>query len=142
MGSGGLFGAGFMRSQQKLFYLPEPHSDFIFAVIGEELGMGGCLAVLAGFRVVLWRGLRLALRIQDPFGTYLCLGLTLLLVMQRMINMGVVSGLAPTKGIALPLLSSGGTGWALTAFCVGLLVSMDRASAAQVSEAHSIAGSG
>jgi cell division protein FtsW len=124
--SGGITGQSLGESRQKMLFLPLPHTDFIFAVIGEELGMVGCLAVLCGFLVILWRGLRLALRIQDPFGVYLCLGLTLLLVMQGMINMGVVLGLLPTKGLALPLISYGGSSLVVSLAGAGILLNLSQ----------------
>ena len=124
--TGGITGKSLGESRQKMLFLPLPHTDFIFAVIGEELGMVGCLAVLAGFLVILWRGLRLAMRIQDPFGTYLCLGLTLLLVVQGMINMGVVLGLLPTKGLALPLISYGGSSLVASLAAAGVLLNLSQ----------------
>jgi cell division protein FtsW len=124
--SGGITGQSLGESRQKMLFLPLPHTDFIFAVIGEELGMVGCLAVLFGFLVILWRGLRLAARIHDPFGTYLCLGLTLLLVVQGMINIGVVLGLLPTKGLALPLISYGGSSLVASLAGAGVLLNLSQ----------------
>jgi cell division protein FtsW len=124
--TGGITGQSLGESRQKMLFLPLPHTDFIFAVIGEELGMVGCLAVLAGFLVILWRGLRLAMRIQDPFGTYLCVGMTLLLVVQGMINMGVVLGLLPTKGLALPLISYGGSSLVASLAGAGVLLNLSQ----------------
>jgi cell division protein FtsW len=124
--TGGITGQSLGESRQKMLFLPLPHTDFIFAVIGEELGMVGCLAVLAGFLVILWRGLRMAMRIQDPFGTYLCLGLTLLLVVQGMINIGVVLGLLPTKGLALPLISYGGSSLVASLASAGVLLNLSQ----------------
>ncbi len=124
--TGGITGRSLGESRQKMLFLPLPHTDFIFAVIGEELGMVGCLAVLAGFLVILWRGLRLAVRLHDPFGTYLCLGLTLLLVVQGMINMGVVLGLLPTKGLALPLISYGGSSLVASLAAAGVLLNLSQ----------------
>jgi cell division protein FtsW len=124
--SGGVFGAGFMRSQQKLFYLPEPHSDFIFAVIGEELGLMGGLLVLAGFTTLLWRGLVIASRAPDRFGTFLAAGFTVLLVGQAMINIGVTLGLLPITGLPLPFISSGGTSLVSSMVAVGLLLSVSQ----------------
>lgn len=126
VGSGGVFGAGFMRSQQKLFYLPEPHSDFIFAVIGEELGLVGALAVLAAFTVVLWRGLVVAHRAPDRFGAFLAAGLTMLIVGQALLNMGVTIGILPTTGLPLPFISSGGTSLVASMCAVGVLLSVSQ----------------
>jgi cell division protein FtsW len=98
-----------MQGKQKLLYLPEAHSDFIYAVVGEELGLWGCTAVLAGFLVILWRGYRLCFRAPDEFGRYLALGLTSVVVVQALINMTVVLDLGPTKGIPLPMISAGGS---------------------------------
>ena len=122
--SGGLTGRSLGESRQKLLYLPLPHTDFIFAVIGEEFGMLGCLSVLAGFLVVLWRGLRTALRIGDPFGAYLGIGLTAFLVGQAMINLGVVLGLLPTKGLSLPFISYGGSSLVVSLAAAGVLLNM------------------
>jgi len=137
---GGLAGRGLGNGVQKFGYLPEDTTDFIFAIICEELGLIGAVVVVCLYAGLLLCGLAIIRRAPDSFSRLLGLGILATIGLQALINMAVVTGLAPTKGIALPLLSSGGTGWALTAFCVGLLVSMDRANAAQVSEAHSIAG--
>ena len=107
VGSGGLTGLGLMAGKQKLFYLPEPHTDFIYAVIGEEWGLVGSLAVLGLFGVFLWRGVRLSLRAGDGFGRFLGLGLTAMVVCQAFVNISVVLSLLPTKGIPLPFVSSG-----------------------------------
>jgi len=126
VGSGGILGAGFMGSQQKLFYLPEPHSDFIFAVIGEELGLVGALAVVAAFCVVLWRGLVIAGRATDHFGSLLATGLTVYLVGQAFINIGVTLGMLPTTGLPLPFISSGGSSLVMSMAAVGLLLSVSQ----------------
>jgi len=126
VGTGGVTGKGLMQSTQKFFYLPEPHTDFIFAVISEETGLVGALIVLACFGVLAWRGLRLAARIQDPFGSYLALGLTLMLVLQAFVNMSVVLGLAPTKGIPLPLVSAGGSSLLINLVGVGVLLNISQ----------------
>ena len=125
-GSGGVLGTGFMRSQQKLFYLPEPHSDFIFSVIGEELGLIGALALVAAFCVLLWRGLVIAGRASDRFGAYIAVGLTMLLVGQALINMGVTLGILPTTGLPLPFISSGGSSLVTSMAAVGLLLSVSQ----------------
>src|SRR5439155_289770 len=99
LGNGGIFGQGIGASRQKLFYLPESHTDFIFAIIGEELGFVGAAAIVALFIVLIWRGLRIGLRAPDPFGGYLALGITVLIATQTLVNLGVVLGLLPTKGL-------------------------------------------
>jgi cell division protein FtsW len=126
VGSGGVLGKGFMASQQKHFYLPEPHADFIFAVVGEELGLVGGLAVLAGFSVLLWRGLSIADRAPDGFGSLLAAGLTMFLVGQALINIGVVLGMLPTTGIPLPFVSAGGTALLTGMASVGLVLSVSQ----------------
>jgi cell division protein FtsW len=115
-----------MEGRQKLFYLPYPYNDFIFAVIGEELGMAGALFVLAGFVLLLWRGVRAAWHAPDPFGMYLAAGLTFAIVLQALINISVVIGLLPTKGIALPLISAGGSSLVVTLFAVGLVLNVSQ----------------
>ena len=109
VGTGGVFGRGLMAGVQKLFYLPEPHNDFIYAVIAEELGLIGATLVLACFCVITWRGLRTALRAPDRFGAFLALGLTTMVAFQAFFNISVVLGLLPTKGIPLPFVSYGGS---------------------------------
>jgi cell division protein FtsW len=122
---GGLAGRGLGNSIQKFGYLPEDTTDFIFAIICEELGVVGAAVVIALYLCLLWCGFSIVRRVEQPFGRLLGLGVLLAVGLQALINIAVVTGSAPTKGIALPLLSSGGTGWVLTAFCIGLLVSMD-----------------
>jgi len=126
VGTGGVTGKGLMQSTQKFFYLPEPHTDFIFAVISEETGLIGAVTVLACFGILTWRGLRVSARIQDPFGSYLALGLTLMLVLQAFVNMSVVLGLAPTKGIPLPLVSAGGSSLLINLMGVGVLLNISQ----------------
>jgi cell division protein FtsW len=126
VGSGGVLGKGFMASQQKHFYLPEPHADFIFAVVGEELGLVGGLAVLAVFSILLWRGLVIADRAPDRFGSLLAAGLTIYLVGQGLMNMGVVLGMLPTTGIPLPFVSAGGSSLLAGMAAVGLLLSVSQ----------------
>lgn len=123
-GLGGLFGKGLGESQQKLFYLPEAHTDFIFSVIGEELGFLGILVVTAMFLVLCLRGLRVAQNAPDDYGRYLAFGLTFLVGIGVFVNMGVVLGLLPTKGLALPLLSYGGTSLLTTLFALGVLLNI------------------
>lgn len=124
IGSGGFSGLGLGEGRHKLFYLPEAHTDFIFSIIGEELGLVGTLAVIALFAVVIWRGIRIALNAADPFGAYLALGLTVLLAFQSIGNMAVTMGLMPTKGMTLPFISYGGSSLVVNLMAVGILLSI------------------
>jgi cell division protein FtsW len=124
--TGGITGLGFMEGKQKLFYLPEPHTDFIFAVTAEELGLLGSLVVLLLFGIFLWRGVRTALRTQDMFGRLLAAGITSMVVVQAFINMSVVLGIMPTKGIPLPFVSYGGSSLFVTLACVGVLLNITK----------------
>jgi cell division protein FtsW len=126
VGTGGLTGVGLMEGRQKLFYLPYPYSDFIFAVIGEELGMLGAMAVVLAFAVLLWRGLRAAWGAPDDFGRFLAAGLTLSIVLQAFINMSVTLGLLPTKGIPLPFISAGGSSLVFALIGVGLVANVSQ----------------
>ena len=123
-GTGGLWGSGIGKGYQKLFYLPEPHTDFIFAVIGEELGFWGVLFVLALYGIILWRGLRIAAGCQEMFGMLVAMGITMALALQVSINLGVTLGLLPTKGLTLPFLSYGGTSLVLNMVCIGILMNI------------------
>jgi cell division protein FtsW len=125
-GSGGFWGVGLGESRQKMFFLPAAHTDFIFAVVGEELGLAGALVVLALFAVLAWRGFRIALRHPDEFASLLAFGVTLLIVLQGTINMAVVLGLLPTKGLALPFISYGGSAMIAALAEVGVLVALAR----------------
>jgi len=124
IGSGGPLGLGLMQGKQKILYLPEAHTDFIYAVVGEELGLWGCGAILAGFLVILWRGCQLYWVANDDFGRYLALGVTSSIVIQALINMSVVLGMGPTKGIPLPMISAGGSSLMSTLICLGMLLSV------------------
>ncbi len=124
VGSGGLIGLGLMQGKQKLLYLPEAHTDFIYAVVGEELGLLGCAGLLILFLVVLWRGLQLARAAPDEFGRYLALGVTSMVVVQALMNMSVVLAMAPTKGITLPMISYGGSSLLSTLISMGMLLSV------------------
>jgi cell division protein FtsW len=124
VGTGGFTGVGLMEGKQKLFYLPEPHTDFIFAVIAEELGLIGALAVVVLFAVFLQRGLRAALRAQDPFARFLATGITAMVVVQALLNISVVLGMLPTKGIPLPFISYGGSSLFVTLASVGVLLNI------------------
>jgi cell division protein FtsW len=124
VGTGGVLGVGLMQGKQKLMFLPDAHTDFIYATVGEELGLWGATAVLAGFLVILWRGARLFVRARDDFGKYLALGVTLSIVVQALINMSVVLDMAPTKGFPLPMISFGGSSLLSTLLCLGMLLSV------------------
>lgn len=124
VGSGGPIGVGLMQGRQKLFYLPEAHTDTIYAVVGEEFGLFGSAAVLLGFVIILWRGIRATVLIPDEFGRYLALGVTTMLVIQAFFNMSVVLGMVPTKGIPLPMISFGGSSLLVTLVSLGILLNV------------------
>lgn len=126
VGTGGVTGMGLMEGKQKLFYLPEPHTDFIFAVTAEELGLLGAMFVVTLFAIFLWRGMRVSWRTNDLFGRYLAVGITSMVVLQAFINMSVVLGMMPTKGIPLPLVSYGGSSLLVTLACVGVLLNITK----------------
>jgi cell division protein FtsW len=126
VGTGGPTGVGLMEGRQKLFYLPYPFSDFVYAVVAEELGLIGALFVLLAFLFLLWRGIRTASRAREPFGVFLAGGLTLAIVIQALTNISVVVGLFPTKGIPLPFLSAGGSSLILTLLAVGLILNVSQ----------------
>jgi len=123
-GSGGLFGVGLGNSKQKLLYLPEPHTDFILSIIAEEVGLLGVATVVFLFALLIMRGIRVALNARDLYSTYLALGISSFLGLQVMINMGVVMGLLPTKGLTLPLISYGGSSLVVNLLGVGILLSI------------------
>ncbi len=126
VGTGGVTGTGLMEGKQKLFYLPEPHTDFIFAVTAEEMGLVGALFVVTLFAIFLWRGMRASWRTEDVFGRYLAVGITTMVVLQAFINISVVLGMMPTKGIPLPLVSYGGSSIFVTLACVGVLLNITK----------------
>lgn len=126
IGPGGLFGLGLGESRQKFFYLPEPQTDFIFAIIAEELGFIGGSFVLILFSLLLWRGIRVALGAPDLYGTLLATGIIAMIAIQVMINIGVVTGLMPVTGITLPFLSYGGSSLTLMLMAVGVLLNISR----------------
>ena len=124
VGSGGLLGLGLGASKQKLFFLPEAHSDFIFAVIGEELGLVGACAIVMAFTVFFFRGCRIALRAPDRFGFFVAIGITFMVVMQALINVSMVLAMMPTKGIALPFISQGGSSLLVNLIATGVLLNI------------------
>jgi cell division protein FtsW len=126
IGKGGISGVGLGRGQQKLFYLPEPYSDFIFSTIGEELGLLGAIIVIVLFMVLLWRGIVIAFSAPDLFGTFVAFGLTLLIGIQAGINLGVVTGILPTKGLPLPFISHGGTSLIVCLMAMGILLNISK----------------
>jgi cell division protein FtsW len=129
VGSGGLLGRGFMSGVQKLFYLPEPHTDFIFAVIGEEFGLAGTTIVMLCFVVIAWRGFNIAMQAPDRFGAFLAVGLTTMIAVQAFFNISVVLGLVPTKGIPLPFVSAGGSSLLISLLGMGILLNVSQHSA-------------
>ncbi len=131
LGPGGILGRGLGDSIQKLFYLPESHTEFIFAIVGEEIGFVGALLVIFLFAILLWRGTRIALRAPDLFGTYAAMGITFAIVSQAAVNLGVVVGLLPTTGVPLPFISFGGSSLVTTFFSIGVLLSISRCQVAK-----------
>ncbi|MDR1397943.1 MAG: putative lipid II flippase FtsW [Desulfarculales bacterium] len=123
-GSGGVSGAGLGHSVQKLFYLPEPHTDFILSVVGEELGLLGVFLILSLFLIIVWRGVRIAMEAGDLLGAYIAVGAVLIIAIQAFINAAVVMGMLPTKGLTLPFVSYGGSSLLTNFICVGLLLSV------------------
>ena len=123
-GSGGIFGVGLGNSKQKLLYLPEPHTDFILSILAEELGLLGMVVVIALFAVLIIRGIKISLDAPDLYSSYLALGISTLIGLQVLVNMGVVMGLLPTKGLTLPLLSYGGSSLVVNMVGIGILLSI------------------
>lgn len=126
LGSGGLAGMGLGQSRQKFFYLPERHTDFIYAILGEELGFIGAALVLLLFFVLLWRGFKVALTVHDSFGSLLAVGITCMIIVQMIINVGVVTGSLPVTGITLPFVSYGGSSLVFIMTGVGILLNISR----------------
>ena len=126
-GTGGIWGTGIGKGYQKLFYLPEPHTDFIFSVIGEELGLLGVLIILGLYILIFWRGIFIARNCKDSFGSFVAIGLTTAIGLQICVNMGVALGLLPTKGLTLPFLSYGGTSLLLNMASIGILMNIGTA---------------
>ena len=131
VGTGGVQGKGLMAGVQKLFYLPEPHTDFIYAVIAEELGLIGASAVLLCFVVITWRGLRVSVRAEDSFGSFVALGLTTMIGVQAFVNISMVLSLLPTKGITLPLVSNGGSSLLISLLAMGMLLNISQHESAE-----------
>ncbi|GAM09513.1 lipid II flippase FtsW [Geobacter sp. OR-1] len=123
-GAGGVLGQGLGEGKQKLFYLPEAHTDFILSVVGEELGFIGVLLIASMFFLLVWRSIRVALATEDIFGRFLAFGIAVLLGIEAFVNMGVVTGLLPTKGLALPFISYGGSSLLITLFAMGILLNI------------------
>lgn len=131
VGSGGIWGKGLGAGHQKLFYLPESFTDFIMAVIGEEMGFVGILAICLLFFFLFWTGLKISQEAPDTLGAFLALGITMLLCLQALLNMGVVLGLAPTKGLPLPFISYGGSAFTANCLAIGILMSIARSTERQ-----------
>jgi cell division protein FtsW len=123
-GAGGVLGQGLGEGKQKLFYLPEAHTDFILSVVGEELGLIGVLLIASMFFLLVWRSIRVALGAEDTFGRFLAFGIAVLLGIEAFVNMGVVTGILPTKGLALPFISYGGSSLLITLFAMGILLNI------------------
>lgn len=123
-GTGGIWGTGVGNGYQKLFYLPEPHTDFIFSVIGEELGLVSVIFIICLYAIILWRGIFIAMKTEDQFGSFVAGGITIALGLQVCANMGVALGLLPTKGMALPFLSYGGTSLLISMASIGVLLNI------------------
>ncbi|WP_026895191.1 putative lipid II flippase FtsW [Clostridiisalibacter paucivorans] len=126
LGSGGLFGSGLGQSRQKFFYIPEPYNDFIFSIIGEELGFIGCMTVILLFMLIIWRGIRIAISIDDLFGCLLASGIISLITIQALIHIGVVTSSIPPTGIPLPFVSYGGTSLLIFMSSIGILLNISR----------------
>jgi cell division protein FtsW len=129
VGSGGLFGRGLMAGVQKIYYVPEAHTDFIFAVVGEEFGLIGTTLVLAGFAIIAWRGFRASLLAPDRFGALLAIGLTMMVAAQAFFNISVALSLVPTKGIPLPFVSNGGSSLLVNLVAMGILLNISQQAA-------------
>ena len=127
IGSGGLFGVGLGNSKQKYLYIPEPQNDFIFAIIAEELGFVGCAVIILLFAVFVWRGIVIAMKAPDMYGSLIAVGITTLVAVQAVINIAVVTGSIPTTGMALPFISYGGTSLVILLVAVGILLNISRA---------------
>ena len=129
IGSGGMFGLGLGNSKQKYLYIPEPHNDFIFSILAEELGFFGCMLVIGLFAIFVWRGILISMRATDIFGSVIAIGITTLIAVQAVINIAVVTGTVPTTGMSLPFFSYGGTALLLLLANVGILLNISRSGA-------------
>ncbi|MCB2291953.1 stage V sporulation protein E [Clostridium algoriphilum] len=126
LGSGGITGAGIGQSRQKCLYIPEPHTDFIFAIIGEELGLIGCAFIMLLFIIFVWRGIKTAVTAKDMYGTILAIGITSVIAIQAVINIAVVTGSMPVTGVPLPFISYGGSALVFNMFAMGILLNVSR----------------
>lgn len=126
IGSGGLFGVGLGQSTQKYMYIPEPHNDFIFAILSEELGLLGALLVIILFGIFIWRGIMIAIKAPDLFGSLLATGITVMIGIQAVFSIAVVSSSMPVTGVPLPFFSYGGTALLILLVCVGILLNISR----------------
>ena len=126
LGSGGITGLGLGQSRQKTLYMPEPHNDFIFSIIGEELGLIGCLFIIVLFGILIWRGLTIAIKAKDTYGTLLAVGITSVIAVQAIINIAVVTGSMPVTGVPLPFISSGGSSLVINMTAMGILLNISR----------------
>lgn len=126
LGSGGILGMGIGQSRQKCYYIPEPHNDFIFSIIGEELGLIGCVVIICLFLVFIWRGIKTAIRARDVFGTLLAIGITGVIAIQAIINIAVVTGSMPVTGVPLPFISYGGSSLVFNLTAMGILLNISR----------------
>lgn len=134
LGAGGLTGLGLGQSRQKALYMPEPHNDFIFSIVGEELGYLGCMLIIALFVILVWRGIKIALGAKDMFGTLLAIGITSVIGVQAIINIAVVTGSMPVTGVPLPFISYGGTSITITMCAIGMLLNISRQREGQADE--------
>jgi cell division protein FtsW len=128
LGSGGISGVGLGASRQKMYYIPEPHTDFILAIIGEELGFIGCAIIIILFLIFIWRGIKVALNAKDTYGTLLAIGITSIIAIQAIINIAVVTGSMPVTGVPLPFISYGGSSLVFNMIAVGVLLNISRQS--------------
>jgi cell division protein FtsW len=128
LGSGGIWGVGLGRSRQKCYYIPEPHNDFIFSIIGEELGLIGCTVIVILFIVIVWRGVVVAVKARDTYGTLLATGITSVIAVQAIINIAVVTGSMPVTGVPLPFISYGGSSLVINMVAMGVLLNISRQS--------------
>lgn len=126
LGAGGITGLGLGQSRQKTLYMPEPHNDFILSIIGEEMGLIGCLVIIALFIILIWRGVRIAIKAKDSYGSLIAIGITSVIGVQAIINIAVVTGSMPVTGVTLPFISYGGTSLAITMMAMGILLNISR----------------